>query len=769
MTEAKRIIDAKYIVIYVCFFLFAVFAFLKEQYNDADYYQAASDYSSYTKWEILRITGQEYEKYLEKLNNGEDIYTENNENILEAEQQLNVEKCIENSVLYELKSQTDYMERYKDKYNDMKKYVEGTSAISIFNTENSFSKRNSDKTIEAFKGIDNIELQYGNNIWVKSLTEYNFADYLLLILIIYMIMQFGIEQKSNLIYFVRATEGGRGRLAASRCVLLIVFVITSVLFFYGGILITSGIVHNVKYNFSRSIQSIALFENCIFKINVGQFLILFFIIKCILFIFLAFFIWNMLGGIREKKFGMISLGIFFAAEYIMYVFIGDNSRINHLKYINIFYYLDTGRLIGGYKNINVFSYPANTFRIFMFLVPIMIVILGAVCIYKNSYSYGNKGNVIIKAKKFMEKVRIKVSPVIDKTGAFRGEAMKLFIIMGGAVIAGIFIYAGYTRIDNKPLSKSQEGKIKEFYYNEIGGMYSEDMPGKADKLIFDIESEYNGIMESLYTLSEEERIMYLMKADGLESKLSVLNSIRNDIIYLQELKNEKGITGKLYNPDGVNYLFGDVSRDSSIINAIIICSFICLFSGGVYAYERKSNMLQFVDSTLNGRGKTKIIKLFWCMLSSAIYTGLISAVEYINVTGKVGIDGLSGAVQSIRWFKEFPFEISLGSFIIFVYAMRILWVISITAVVVCISKYMSKIITGQLISFIVICMPLILYYIGINILKYAALGRGVAASDFIMNNGRWDNSVFVKSALIVMLGSFAVYIYMKDNKRKIFN
>lgn len=760
MTEAKRIINAKFIAVYMSLFFMAIFVFLKEQLDEADNYGIyTSDYGNYTKADILRITGQKYEEYLRRISEGEDIFTEYNENTPDSDGQLTVEKSIENRVLYELIIQREYINKYKNKYNDMKSYAEGTANISIFNKEDGFSKRNVDKTIEDFNGIDNIELQYGNTIWVKALTEYYFADYLLLILIVYMIMQFGIELRSNLIYFIRATKEGRGRLAACRGILLTGFTAISVLFFYAGIFISSGIVHNIKYDFSLSIQSISAFENCILKINVGQFLVLFLVIKFVVMVFLALLIWNILGAAKEKKFGLIILGIFFVAEYIMYTFIGDNSSINHLKYINIFYWLDTGSLIGGYKNLNIFNHPVNSFRIFVFLVPSMILILEAVCIYKNIYSYGSKKG-IIKVKKVIDAVRMKLSPVIDKTGVFRGEAIKLFVILGGVVIAGIYIYIGYTRIDNKPLSKSQEGRIKEFYYGELEGEYSDSMVDKADMLILEVEKEYEDIMKSIYVLSEEERVMQLMKAQGLQGKISVLNGIRDNILYLKELKNEKGIIGSLYNPDGVNYLFGEASKDSSVVNSIIICSFICIFSGGVYAYERKSNMLKFVNSTLNGREKTKIIKLFWCMLSSAIYAIIISIIEYINASGKVGIDGLSGLIQSISSFREFPFEISLGAFIIFVYAIRIICVISVTALVVCISKYMSEIIAGQLTALAVICIPLVLYYIGMDILKYVSLGRGIAVSDFILINGKWDNGVFVKIAVTVVIGVFATVSYI---------
>jgi hypothetical protein len=150
---------------------------------------------------------------------------------------------------------------------------------------------------------------------------------------------------------------------------------------------------------------------------------------------------------------------------------------------------------------------------------------------------------------------------------------------------------------------------------------------------------------------------------------------------------------------------------------------------------------------------------------AAAYTVIISITEYMNVSGKVGIYGLGSAVQSVSMFKKFPFEMSLGEFIVFAYMIRILGIMSITSVAVLISKHMSKIISGQITCMIVLVLPLALYYMGIKIMKYVSLGMSVAVSEFMMKDGEWDKLVFVKMVIVTAVGVTAVWAYLKENRQ----
>lgn len=65
--------------------------------------------------------------------------------------------------------------------------------------------------------------------------------------------------------------------------------------------------------------------------------------------------------------GLVIIG----AEYLLYTLIGQNSFLNLLKYINIFYILDGGEFFGSYLNLNIFSNAVTS-------IPIAFAVFGTV-------------------------------------------------------------------------------------------------------------------------------------------------------------------------------------------------------------------------------------------------------------------------------------------------------------------------------------------------------------------------------------------------------
>lgn len=93
---------------------------------------------------------------------------------------------------------------------------------------------------------------------------------------------------------------------------------------------------------SVNIQSISEFRNCTLTVTAGQFLILFAFAKIMgtfvisSFLALVFIIFS--SSATMYLTGLVIIG----AEYLLYTLIGQNSFLNLLKYINIFYILDGG-------------------------------------------------------------------------------------------------------------------------------------------------------------------------------------------------------------------------------------------------------------------------------------------------------------------------------------------------------------------------------------------------------------------------------------------
>lgn len=188
------------------------------------------------------------------------------------------------------------------------------------------------------------------------------------------------------------------------------------------------------------------------------------------------------------------------------------------------------------------------------------------------------------------------------------------------------------------------------------------------------------------------------KMTSIWNKQSVLEEIENKADYLKELYEEDGIRGYMTEDVGVRYLFGKPLSTDYLINDILIGLFIAFFTGSAFAYEKKSNMYTFVKSTKNGVKSLWYGKIFWCVGMSVLFTAVMSFIEYKNVCGKVGIQGLSGAVQSFEMFRDFGMEISLFQYIIMSYIIRCIFSALLALLALIISKCFSKTSTAQIVT-----------------------------------------------------------------------
>lgn len=764
MAEVSRILNKKFILLLLSLLLFNVINFAKEQYSAVISYESTDGGDTLSKADILKLKQETYKGLIKEINETgvcpePSVYNADEDSTIVPKEE------IINSVIYDLNSQNEYFQSYAKKYDNMKEYMENTHNISIFNQKDSFSNRNIRKTVEDFKDIDNVTLQYGNNTWINAFHNYRVTDYCMLVIIIYIIMQFGIEQGNSLLYFIHSTKNGRGRLTCIRLGILLSVIALISLLFYGSILMSSNIIYGAEADFFRPVQSIMLYEDCPMMLNIAQFLGLYYIVKCFVLIFFGIFVWAVLARMNGKKNSILLIVVFLGLEYMAYSLIGEQSAVSHFKYINIFNYLDTGGFIGKYKNLNVFSFPVNVLESSIIILLSGIFIFGGICLYKGIVIYNNESSIFSSLHRKTDRIKYRISPVADRTGMAGGEFIKIFFIAGGIYIVMLFGYIGFERIDNKELSRSVEGKMRAWQYSQMYVPYSESMEEEIAEKLSDAEDEYNSIMEKMAGAEEEEILLYQVQMTAAQNRQIALESINSHVQYLKRLKENKGITGYLSDPIGTNYLFGSPLRNDNMINAIIISVFAGIFAGGVYSYEYKSNMISFVSSTRNGRIRLKLWKMFWCMVTTGIFTAVISAIEYINTVGKVGIMGLEAPVQSVPMFEEFPVEISLKGFIIAAYILRILFSMVLAVTALAISKYAANMVIGQVCSTAVIALPVILYYLGMNVFSYISIGRSVALSDVLVEGEIWNIEIFALIPVMTVVGIVMTVIYLRQNKK----
>lgn len=753
MAELKRIVNKRFVLFIVLLLVFNMFVYIKEQYDSAENY-ITEEYENVTSREAFNMYAECLNDVLELKKAG--IETEHNvDETLYAR--------IWNSAIGFYDSQTAYMSVYAQRYSQMLESAENMSAISIFSQENSFSRRNIEKTLEDFEATAKVETEYVNSEWITSVMNFKLYDYCIILVIVYVVMQFCSEGKSSLMYFIHSTANGRVRLVVNRILILACVCVGSGVLFYYGSFFTSAYIYRIKNGLSATIQSLEMFQESPLMLDVGQFIFLCGLMRMMTFFMLGLLVWAVFSAIKNDRISIIVMVVVLAVEYYAYYNIDSQSVINYFKYINIFNYINSQDVAGIYKNLNIFSYPLNMYDTYMWIIAAVIVIMIFVCVYKGAYVYSGRNRIVSKVSVLYDKARKIISERFDRTGIIFGELRKILFDMGGIFVVLAAVYVLFMQADDRTLYRSEQSNLIQTYYDKLGERYTPGMETEIEVILLDLQSKYNRLMGSDY--SGESSMMVSNRVAALEMNINAAQTVKEQVLYLKELYEEKNISGYLVEQLGARYLFGKIMNDEYFYHAMLISIFAAFLSGGVYAYEKKSNMIKSINSMYSGRRGLKLSKLLWCVIFTDVFIIVLSVVEFCNVENRLGIAGLDVPLSSFMMFEGSGLlNVTLFQFFVVSVIVKCLFGVAGVIIALNISKMVGKVVYGQMFSALVLTLPGILYYMGIEIVKPFAITRWYTITEILTKYEIWSGEFYVAIGASVLLIAAGTWLYLKKEK-----
>ena len=146
---------------------------------------------------------------------------------MEAEEAAGMEADTEVTRLY---AQTVHVRDYAAYLKQVQSQAERQQNSSFFGRDkNSFVYRNILKTAEDFRPLTGTGVQLGNDRAVEEWLAFEAADYCFLAVMLLAAMSFFDERKKGLEASIRCCSGGRGKLGARRCGILLFFSVLYVL------------------------------------------------------------------------------------------------------------------------------------------------------------------------------------------------------------------------------------------------------------------------------------------------------------------------------------------------------------------------------------------------------------------------------------------------------------------------------------------------------------------------------------------------------------
>lgn len=541
-----------------------------------------------------------------------------------------------NSFLYNISQQIEYINSYPDFIDKMYDRAKAQSSSSIFGDESSFSYKNLYKTSNDYSGLKNTKLSLVNSDAFIATTEYSLTDiFIIAIVFLLCVYLFQYEREKGLYSLVRCTKFGRFKTIISKFMLLFVLsAVVSILFIFCNFIINTFLYGST--DLSVNIQSISEFRNCTLTVTAGQFLILFAFAKIMgtfvisSFLALVFIIFS--SSATMYLTGLVIIG----AEYLLYTLIGQNSFLNLLKYINIFYILDGGEFFGSYLNLNIFSNAVTS-------IPIAFAVFGTVFLLCTVFSCilfckRNQQKTAGIFSRLLEKFKSRFFTLNGSTGVFKGEVFKFTIQNKMAVMIVLFvlfaIISSFGTV-RYPYSENSDADYKA-YMEYLEG----DITSEKENYILKQQNYFNNLQQRMGEIAENSELSENAKQAMSKSIENILNSkgiaferVIEQYNRLLEL-DKKGIDAKFIDENIYKSFVSSKTREWN--DFALLCLVLVIDVPYVFSPEYKNGMINLIRTTENGKtklffGKIVVECIYLLIAFTALYVPYF--VRFINTYG----------------------------------------------------------------------------------------------------------------------------------------
>lgn len=609
--------------------------------------------------------------------------------------------------LRKLNRQAAVLQSYEDWLEEIEERAKRQERISIFQREDPFSDRNARKTAEDFadlKGVSPVLINSGG-----FLAGISFAgtDGMVLGLLFYMaLFWFYREKEQGLTALLLPQARGRTPLAAARLLALFLGSICVNLTFWGENLLLSCLQYGAPV-WRSPIQSVEGYENCVLKMTVGEYLMLFLTGK-ILTVFLLALIFTFFC-LRFRR----SALIFLAAGLLMALSLalcqsGDGRFV--FQYINLIPLMQVNPIFQRYFNLNLFSWPMNRIPLSLGAVAVLTVFF----LLADLYGFASQKLSSVNSKRR----RPKKLPGFPRGGLLGQEVYKCMIMQKGLLMVMVFAaLQGYLFFQ-----AGEYPGADEIYYRQ----YMAQLSGPVTQEKLSALRAENARLRSWEKTLEEGRKKYENREMSEGEWNALLQTVQDNtrssaaffrvadrLTYLKEYGKNTGENPGFVYETGYESLAGlgkegyDIDMKQGIwllVISIALCS-------GIFTVEFSDGMIRLLGGTVRGRMETADRKILLLMVLSMLLFLMAYLPDLIKVIQTCGLPKLHASCGAIPSMASFPMK--LWQYLVLLYLLRYLFYVCILLMIAALSIWLRD--TGKTLAAgsLLFIFPQVLHLLGI--------------------------------------------------------
>lgn len=696
---------------------------------------------------LLFTESNEFDEKLIEIKNSLDV------NLYKNSKELDEELILLNYIkenIYYINSYDEFLKNVKSNKDKMLKF-------SIFNKKGSFSYNNIIKTANDFEKMEVIDpcLTYGKG--VEAIMEYKIVDIISIVLVFLLSFYiFQYERDKGLLNLVKANKNGRKKTIVSKIWLHIITITILSIILYGGIFMLSKFLFGFG-NLKVPLQSLEIFKTSILNINLDGFLMIYFMYKIIINIFIGLFIAYMFTKVKNTiKVILYTISIFMIS-IIIYNTFPEISSLNFFKYINLYSYLNAYNILGNYVNISIFN-RAISLKEFTL---ISLVILIPLFIWMNIHIYMNKEENKSNFNKNILVINRFTDNFFSTVKITFFETYKLLILNKGIIILLILVFVGFNKIkDNYYFIDINKGVYLN-YINKFNGELTE-VKEKAilkEKYTYDNYSEiYSDLSKKLENneISEEEYNIQIFELDDM-----LKNYLGFSIFFNQYLniKNNEVNDKYLLNELSAKNLFLNVNTPLNL--GIFAALTLIITVNSIFSYDYKNNSIKLIRTTLKGRKNIFKIKFSLNIILSLIVSIFTILPIYFQTKNMLGINYLEANIRNISFYQNINLNLNTLQFLFLNLLFRFIGFTLISLIIMLISIYLKDTIKSVILLATIILLPLIIEFKEITTLRFLTFNNVfLSFNSFSLTNGDIKNFIYYSLSLLLII-FISIFSYKK--------
>lgn len=656
-------------------------------------------------------------------------------------------ELVENKEKY-VKSYNSYYDNSAD--NIKSKNYNRIADSTLFGDIDSYYILNANKQLKDKEKLEKADVAFNNTntAAIEQLLNNRAIPIIYVIMMTVIIIHFTEESDNGVYVLVRTSRRGRIFLPVIRCFVIIVFnIILSCLFNS----IAYGIYAKIYgVDGTCCIQNSKMFSMFPYAVSVNQIFVIYALVYACAMTAISLFIYLMINLVNNYKIAVTLLIAVLLCEYMLYGRIQYNSTFNSLKYINVFNIIFPGGSYLMYENWGRDGFITDISTTTWILTAVLLAagLIGNVIVYSLKYT--------IRQKSVIEAAAVKISQsnqkLVSGMSLYVMEIYKTMIVQKGIVfiLAGIYLFTSA-----KVMKGIDYGSNNKTY--KLNSFYVEFDGHEADKEV----SDYIEALRDEAVLVQDSKEDGSYEKENAKKLLGTVDIMQNEYDYVKNINESREADAVIVNPYNYDDIFGSRLYSNNETMNLISVVIIILIAAGDYASERQQGMNMHIRTA----GKRK--KLWWIKLSkivmlAVIIWGLAAGINIYNITRCYSYNQIDKSILCLQKFADFPFDISIRSYIIINYICRLLWLIVIAVIAYMVSYRFSY----KVSVIISLCMliPHVLYVLGVGLAKKMSIIAAMDINRMFDSYGYGLKSVLLFIIVFLIMEIILVYNYKKAVK-----